>query len=378
MRFPAAHIVLDTVRCICATGARIAIALVMVLAVGCIRIPPAQIQATATDYNIVLQRTSDEQLLLNLVRLRYHEPPFFMEPTAVSAQLRRSAELSAQAGITDANVTERNLGIGGRLGFSETPTLTFVPLRGEAFMARILSRLDLQTLLLLYHSGWDIERVFRLCVRSLNQVVNRPPASGSRRDDIQKDPFYTVMHLLRNLERTGAIDLGYTSNAANAPAVISLAGEDAEPTNDLRQRLRLAPELSEYRLELGTIGEAKDPSALVIGTRSLMGILFFLSHAVEVPPSDAEREVAAVTRDTDGIAINSSEVTGGTFRVKVSDTAPPAETTRTFYRNHWFYIDDTDLESKSTLTLLSQLFSIQSGMTSSFAPVLTLPAGDAP
>jgi len=153
---------------------------------GCVRIPIATMQATATDHNMVLQRASDEQLLLNLVRLRYHEPPFFMEPSAVSAQLRRNAEVSASAGISDAFVTERSASLGGRLGFSEQPTLTFVPLRGEAVMAKILSRLDLSTLLLLYHSGWDIERAafrdthfFSAC---FFEFTAQPLARASRRD----------------------------------------------------------------------------------------------------------------------------------------------------------------------------------------------------
>jgi hypothetical protein len=85
--------------------------LTVLLAAGCAHIPPAALQATATDYNVVLQRTSAEQLLLNLVRLRYREPPFFMEPSSVSAQLRRTVDLAAQAGVIDGRVTEGNLGL---------------------------------------------------------------------------------------------------------------------------------------------------------------------------------------------------------------------------------------------------------------------------
>lgn len=352
----------------------------LALSAGCARIPPAQIQASATDYNIVLQRTSDEQLLLNLVRLRYHEPPFFMEPSAVSAQLRRNVEVTALAGILDARVTESNAGLAGRLTFAEQPTLTFVPLRGEAFMERLLSRLDLRTLLLLYHSGWNIERVFRLCVHSVNHVVNRLPTSGERAaTGAASEPFYDIMRLLESLQRSGDIDLGYASNGAAAPAVMSLTDARTSPlAKDLRERLRLDQERGIYKLELGTIAEANDPTSVVIATRSLMGILFFLSQAVDIPPSDAAREVAAVTHDVAGHPFDWSNATAGTLHVHASDTAPAPETTRTFYRGHWFYIADTDLESKSTLTLLSQLFSIQSGAASTFAPVLTLPTGDAP
>ncbi len=347
---------------------------------GCGRIPPAQIQATATDYNIVLQRTSGEQLLLNLVRLRYHESPYFMEPSAVSAQLRRTVEISAQAALADASITQKSAGVAGRLGFTEQPTLTFVPLRGEAFMERMLSRLDLRTLLLLYHSGWDIERVFRLCVHSMNHTINRLPGTSERAaTSATSEPFYELMHLLQVLQQSGSIDFGYTSNGADAAAVMSLAPGESDPAlADFRDRMHLAKNRAVYKLELGTIAEAHDPTSLVVGTRSLMGILLFLSRAVDIPASDEGRKVAAVTRDSEGNPIDWANATAGTLHVHVSDTAPTPESTRTYYRGHWFYIDDADLESKSTLTLLSQIFSIQSGAASSFAPVLTLPTGDSP
>ena len=45
------------------------------------------------------------------------------------------------------------------------------------------------------------------------------------------------------------------------------------------------------------------------------------------------------------------------------------------YRNHWFYIEDNDLNSKSTFSLLVQLYDLQSGDAKGSAPVLTLPIG---
>ena len=82
--------------------AALCLLLFALVSAGGVRIPVVALRASATDYNVVLQRTSAAQLLLNLVRLRYHEAPFFMEPSAISAQLRRSAELTAQAGLNDA------------------------------------------------------------------------------------------------------------------------------------------------------------------------------------------------------------------------------------------------------------------------------------
>ena len=45
------------------------------------------------------------------------------------------------------------------------------------------------------------------------------------------------------------------------------------------------------------------------------------------------------------------------------------------YRGYWFYIDNTDLHSKSTFALLRRLFFLQAGQFKDAAPVLTLPVG---
>ena len=46
------------------------------------------------------------------------------------------------------------------------------------------------------------------------------------------------------------------------------------------------------------------------------------------------------------------------------------------YRDHWFYIDDRDADSKATFSLLMQLFALQAGQGGdTSAPVLTIPAG---
>lgn len=342
---------------------------------ACIRIPPSRLQASATDYNEVLQRASSEQLLLNLVRLRYHDTPLFMEPSAVSAQMRRNVEVSAQAGVADATVTERSAGIGGRFSFSEQPTLTFVPMRGEAFMSRLLSRLDLGTLLLLYHSGWDIERVFHLCVESMNAVVNDTSVSGAHAQD--RTGFYALLRQLHRLRLDGAIDLGYADSQASPTAMMSLS-DTAQSAALFRDSLHLAPAKRLYRLELGTIAEAKDRGALVIGTRSVMGMLFFLSHGVEVPAGDEARVHGHPDPHEDGSSPPPAADQAGGFHVRYATEEPAPDVIRTRYRGHWFYVDDTDRDSKLTLMLLNQLFSIQSGVASTFAPVLTLPTGDAP
>jgi hypothetical protein len=45
------------------------------------------------------------------------------------------------------------------------------------------------------------------------------------------------------------------------------------------------------------------------------------------------------------------------------------------YRSGWFFIDDKDMQSKQTFSMLQQLFAMQAEAGESATPVLTLPVG---
>jgi len=63
--------------------------IVLTLAVslsGCVGLGPGAIQGSRADYNVALRRTDDEQLLLNLVRLRYRDRPLFLEASSLTTQ----------------------------------------------------------------------------------------------------------------------------------------------------------------------------------------------------------------------------------------------------------------------------------------------------
>jgi hypothetical protein len=64
--------------------------------------------------------------------------------------------------------------------------------------------------------------------------------------------------------------------------------------------------------------------------------------------------------------------------LRIASSAQPLEhaAVQVRYRGTWFYIDDTHLDSKSTFSLLAQLFSLQAGEVKGDGPVLTLPLGD--
>ena len=75
--------------------------------------------------------------------------------------------------------------------------MTYTPLHGGEFVRQVMSPIDLSTLLLLYHSGWAVDRILRICVQEFNDVPNASGASGPTPDQapIYED-FLTAMRQL--------------------------------------------------------------------------------------------------------------------------------------------------------------------------------------
>ena len=105
-------------------------------------------------------------------------------------------------------------------------------------------------------------------------------------------------------------------------------------------------------------------------------MLFYLSHAVEVPEEDVSNGFVQVTVDKSGEVFDwTANASGTLLKVHCSDKRPEHAYVSTRYRGHWFYINDNDLHSKSTFMFISTLFNLQAGEASSadIAPTLTIP-----
>jgi hypothetical protein len=112
-----------------------------------------------------------------------------------------------------------------------------------------------------------------------------------------------------------------------------------------------------------------------IDTRSFMGILYFLSNAVDVPAEHEYAGPVTATLDEAGNLFDWSEVLENTFVVHYSKKKPENAAVAVPYRGVWYYIAYDDEETLATFSLLHQLASIVAGDVPQAAPVLTLPIG---
>ena len=343
---------------------------------GCAQLGPDLVKAGRNDYNVVLRQTEDEETLLNLVRVRYGDRPMFLDVASVSTSFTWTQGASADGTVTPGGSKPAEVGIQGNLEYSERPTITYTPLGGADFVKSVLTPADLDTLVLLSNGGWSIERLLRIMANRMNGLRNAKRASGpTPSEPPQYARFKRASGLMREMQRRGALDFGYSEIGGKRTPVMSIAREarDWEETRELKGLLGLAPERDTFPLDT----EASRPrrNALGIELRSLVGMFFFLAHGVEVPARDQARGRVMVTRYESGEPFDWNDVVGDVFRIRSRSNVPRNAQVAIEYRGSWFYLDDSDLSSKYSLLLVEQLSSLLGGKIEKESPVLTIPVG---
>ena len=352
----------------------LACSLVLVAAVGCNSAGPKALENGRVLYNEAVNVTANEQLLLNLVRLRYRDTPTFLNLTSISTQYI----LTGGAGL-GFSVSEGEGVTGGSgslsFGYTEKPTISFVPLSGESFVTELLAPIDPATVALLSHSGWDLERVSRVLVQGINGVPNAPSASSPTPPvPPEFEDFKKAAELLQQINRKGWLEFGFETVDEVEVMVLRFAPE-ARGSAQLAEwgRLMRVDPSRDLPISAAVLGGGED--RMGFNMRSLMGVLYFLSQGVEVPTRHEEEGLVTVTRSADGSRFDWFEASGDLLRIRSGSSAPDRAAVRVRYRGHWYWVADDDLQSKSTFSMLAQLVALQAGGSTGAAPLLTLPLG---
>jgi hypothetical protein len=396
-------------------------ALLTVAQSGC-QLGPRTLPVSSAHYSDAVRVAQSEQILVNLVRLRYRDQPVFMEVTSISTQFELGAGASVNGSIVEGGAD--TLGIGSRFDYAERPTITFGIMGGDRFERDMLEPVSINTIALLAESGWRVDRVLRLTAESLNGLRHAGRASGptpSAAPDYEE--FLEAVTLLQRLTDVGLIEFEFElrDEFFSDPIPRSqLSGEDlivaaregiefkrvgnsddyrpvleerhlvlrvhrgAEGSADLarlRTLLALDPGLTRYEVVsrddamVDTFDSRENLEQIIVDTRSLQGILYYLSQGVRPPARDLDMGVVTDTRTADGDRFDWDDLMSGLFTVGHSASRPANAAVATRHRGSWFFIADDDETTKSTFLLLRHLFTLQSGERPAVKPVLTLPVG---
>jgi hypothetical protein len=122
---------------------------------------------------------------------------------------------------------------------------------------------------------------------------------------------------------------------------------------ELKQLAGLSQDTSSFNIRVGQY-EDSGPTTLAIRTRSLHGVMLYLSQNVEVPLDHQAGGFVGVAMDNDGNQFDWHDVCNH-FTVRYSDKYPKNSYVTYKYRGKYFYIADDDRESKMTFMLVMEL-----------------------
>ena len=145
--------------------------------------------------------------------------------------------------------------------------------------------------------------------------------------------------------------------------------ELAAKGREIKNILGIKPDLRELRVNYG--GYSGKDDEIDMKTRSMLEIMLDFASLVQVPEADVMQGKA-----TPGVAeaLGTAALSGPSLRVQVTDAQPPDAFVATQYDGRWFWIADTDIQSKYTFGIIMLLFSIADTGVRGSAPVVTIPA----
>ena len=340
------------------------------LLAGCQTLGPATLRVGRGAYNEVIARTSSEQTLGLLVRLRYSDPIGLLTVSSVTAGLKFSAEATGQAGFGPrANYAGNLVPFSAGVGYEDSPTISYTPVDGQAFLREWLAPVRLETLALVLQTAARQDVFILLLVERMNGLRNSAGVPVEERASFQR-----AATLLSELRDLGVASWAQQSGATGRYELI-LSKYSPDHVAEVQELLGL------LELKSNPVGESiiripvalgvreGDFDGLTVQTHSVAEIMLTAAASIEVPSEDLNAGVVEPSPDF-------LETTHPILRIRSSRNAPDRANVAVEHRGWWFYVDDADLASKRMFQKIQMLFLTrlsEATRGTQTTPLLTIP-----
>lgn len=351
-----------------------ALSIVMVLS-GCRSMGPSKMASESFDYNGALADSWKTQALLNIVRIRYCDWPVFLNIEQIVSQYTWEAVGFAKGLVKtpfSGDNDQAELGITGK--FSERPVVLYKPLKGSRYMRSMLTPPQPGSVLGLIYTGWSADQMFKVMVHSVNGHGNTQVERGAQ---YQPDwAFGRFISVLREYQHRDAlvIDVRRSKDAESKREVVEttlqflpelVTDAERESLAEVKRLMGLDSGTNTFAVEWGAV--APDNKTLVMETRSVLQVMVELSATVDVLRHEIEEGRVARLRlrpkeNVSGI--------GPLMKVRSGAKAPSDAYVACKYRDRWFWIEDTALNSKRTFTYLTLLLTLNDSDASEGVPLV--------
>jgi len=341
----------------------------VVILVSCRSVGPPSIKRDRFDYVMAISESWKRQILVNLLKTRYSDVPVFMDVASVINSYTLEGQLELELGWQQSS-SQNILGTGT---YTDKPTITYHPLAGRRFAQSLLTPIPVASVLTFLQNGLPADDILRICTLTINGRSN--DVASTRRGREADVEFREIAILFRRLQDLNALAFRakILPEATEIRLIVRQEGGSAE-VNDVSRRLlellNLDPALGEYPIVFGRY--PTKPNEISIQTRSMMQVMAEYASYVDVPESDvAEGRVGA---PREGFV---SDNWHPIIRVRNGESRPEDAYVAVNYRDHWFWVADTDLDSKGSLAFLMVLFaSTEKEGDGQATPIITIPASD--
>jgi hypothetical protein len=358
-------------------GVRAVIALVSLsmcfLLAGCQTLGPATLSVGRGAYNEVIARTSSEQTLGLIVRLRYSDPVGLLMVSSVTAGLKFSVQAKGEAGFGPrANYAGNLVPFSAGFGYEDSPTISYTPVDGQAFLREWLAPVTLETLALVLEAAARQDPFVLLLVERMNGLRNSAGAT-----DQERTAFQRAATLLAEFRDLGVASWAQQSGAAGRYELI-LSHYTPGHITEVQELLHLL-ELKDdparesmIRIPLSLGVREADFDGLAVQTRSVAEIMLIAAASIEVPREDVNAGLVEASEDSLGALGAMHSI----LKIHSSRNAPDRANVAVQHRGWWFYVDDTDLTSKRVFQRIQMLFLTrlsEATRGTQTTPLLTIP-----
>ena len=346
--------------------------LVLMGAIGCRSIGPKTIPRDRFDYSTSMSESWKRQALLNIVKLRYMDPPGFVDVGQIVAGYSLETGGSVSGQVAKSGAGDTFIGAGGHVVFTDRPTITYTPLTGSRFVRGLMTPIPPESLFFAIQSGWPADAMLAVAAAAINGLRNEEVSLTGYRPADPK--FLRAATLMHEIQLSGAVGMKILQDKDKRETKLitfrakAVAPETLRDIAEFRKLLGLDPEAQDFQLVFGATASTNREVAMQ--TRSLIHILGAMAARAEVPEKDIQ-EGRAVPGVAQGDEAQKSK---SHLRIRCSKEKPKDAFVAVEYRDQWFWIDDRDLLSKRAFSFTMILFTLADTGERESLPLITIPA----
>jgi len=353
--------------------ATVLISLGTLVGTGCTHLGPKTVAVDRFDYSTAIAESWKQQTLLNIVKVRYMDFPVFVDVASIVSGYSMQTGVSVNGTLSSEKAIQGNyVAAGAQAIYTDRPTITYVPMTGEKFLRGLITPIDPKNVFFMLQAGYAADFILGFSVESLNGVRNRSTAGGLVRE---ADPeFLRVLELLRETQSAGAFGMRVEEDKLKgSTGVVFFRRDDVTPdvagkAAEIRRLLKLTGESDKFTLIYSPMRGTGNE--LAVNSRSMLQIMQAFASYVDVPEAHLKDHSAWPSPENAATAESRQQK----VRIHSGKEKPATAFAAVRYRDSWFWVDNSDLQSKRALTVIMFFFTLAETGSSEKLPLVTIPA----